>query len=155
MTDTKSCDEAIRLDATRKSVASIADECLRRDIMHFVHGCEACLTNGEVHLALDCAQTVVTTAVALNRTISPEVTVAILEGLVKDSEGSATALRRGLGFKKTRDAKCDIISGTPIGSSQCISKLHSTCYTLGSGSGCGGTSGFQFVWDAELAVAVG
>ncbi|MCH9000503.1 MAG: hypothetical protein IID48_19885 [Proteobacteria bacterium] len=147
---TKSCDDKISLDATRKAVGSIKDECIRRDIMHFVLGAEACLDHGEIYVALDCVKTVVTTVVALNRTISPEVTAGILEGLIEDSEGKATALRRGFGFTKYKDEKCDIIGGTPIGSSQCISQLRSTCYTFSSGSGCGGTSGFQFVWDSAI-----
>ena len=71
----------------------------------------------EVYVALDCVRTIVTTTVALERTLSPEVATGILSSLVKDSQTSALALRRGLGFTKNFDEKCDIKKGTPIGSS--------------------------------------
>ena len=100
-------------------------------------GREICLEYEEVYVALDCVRTIVTTTVALERTLSPEVATGILSGLVKDSQTSALALRRGLGFTKNFDEKCDIKKGTPIGSSTQFSKPNSVCYTLSSGSGCG------------------
>ena len=79
----------------------------------------------------------------------PEVTLGILDGLVEDSERTAPALRRGLGFEKNFESKCDIKEGAPFGSSTCVDAKDSVCYTLSSGSGCRGPSGhFHFVWDA-------
>jgi hypothetical protein len=142
-----STDNKIALDATRKAIGAIRDFRIKEDLLHFVSGAEVCLEHQEVHLAFDCLRTVVTTVVALNRTLTPEVTVGILDGLLEDSQTRATALRRGLGFTKTENTKCDIKAGTPIGSSTCVSQRDSTCYTLDSGSGCGGPSGFRFVWE--------
>lgn len=139
-----------KLQATREALADVKDPSIREDLLRFVKGAEICLEYEEVYVALDCVRTIVTTTVALERTLSPEVATGILSGLVKDSQTSALALRRGLGFTKNFDEKCDIKKGTPIGSSTCVSKPNSVCYTLSSGSGCGGTSGFQFVWEVAL-----
>ena len=156
MTDSYSRTEKIVLEATRKAIDAIEDSCIKRDIMHFVAGAEVCLELQEVHLALDCVSTVVTTVVALNRTISPEVTVGVLDGLHEDSETTAKALRRGLGFTSNKDQKCGVKDAEPggggAGKSTCVSDPGGKCYTFGSGSGCGGTSGFQFVWEAALKV---
>lgn len=141
-----------RLPATGAAVARIEHEGIRADLQRFVEGAENCLDHDEVPLALDAVRTIVATAVALDRTIGPEVTLGILDGLIADSERTALALRRGLGFTKNFDSKCDIKTGTPPGSSTCVDSKNATCYTLDSGSGCGGTSGrFQFVWDVQQA----
>ena len=138
-----------RLPATRSAIRRIEHEGIRADLERFAAGAEACLAADEIPLALDAVRTIVTTVVALDRTIGPEVAIGILDGLGDDSEGTALALRRGLGFTKNYDSKCDIQSGTPIGSSGCVDSKNSVCYTLSSGSGCGGSSGrFQFVWEA-------
>ena len=148
-------DNKISLDATRKAIRAIRDRRIKESLLHFVSGAEACLEHQEIHWASDCVRTVVTTVVALNRSISPEVIVGILDGLLEDSETKATALRRALGFTKSQNARCDIKSGTPIGSSSCVSARNSSCYVLDGGSGCGSSSGggftgFQFVWEAAL-----
>lgn len=137
-----------RLPATRSAIQLIEHSGIRAAIERFADGAEACLAADEIPLALDAVRTIVTTVVALDQTIGPEVTLGILDGLGDDSEQTAVALRRGLGFTKNDDSKCDIRSGTPIGSSGCVDSKNSTCYTLDSGSGCGGSSGrFQFVWE--------
>jgi hypothetical protein len=140
-------DSRVSLDATRKALGAIRDFRIREDLLHFVSGAEVCLEHQEVCLALDCLRTVVTTVVALNRTLTPEITTGVLDGLLADSGTTAVPLRRGLGFTKNENMKCDIKTGTPIGSSSCVAQTNSTCYTLDSGSGCGGTSGFRFVWE--------
>lgn len=140
-----------RLLATRAAVGRIEHAGIRADVERFVQGAEVCLHYEEVPLALDAVRTVVATVVALDRTIGPEVTLGILDGLVEDSQRTALALRRGLGFEKNFESKCDIKEG-PFGSSTCVDAEDSVCYTLSSGSGCGGPSGhFQFVWDAGVA----
>lgn len=140
-----------RLSATRSAVGKIEHAGIRADLERFVVGAEVCLHYEEVPLALDAVGTIVATVVALDRTIGPEVTLGILDGLVEDSQRTALALRRGLGFDKNFESRCDIKEGTPPGSSTCVDAEDSVCYTLSSGSGCGGTSGrFQFVWDAGV-----
>jgi hypothetical protein len=142
-----------RLSATRAAVGKIAHTDIRADLERFVAGAEVCLEFEEVPLALDAVRTIVSTVVALDRTIGPEVTLGILDGLIEDSESTALALRRGLGFEKNFESKCDIKEGTPPGSSTCVDAENSVCYTLDSGSGCGGTSGsFRFVWDVASVV---
>jgi hypothetical protein len=118
-----------------------------------VAGVEVCIQHQEIHLAFDAVRTVVTTVIALDRTITPDVTVAILDGLVEDAQNQAIALQRGLGFTKNFDSKCDIKSGTGPGTSTCVDSRNSTCYTLSSGTGCGGTSGFRFVWELSRSIA--
>lgn len=144
--------EKARLPATRSAVNRIREPAIREDIERFVSGAEFCLEHNENHLALDAVRTVVTTVVALDRTISPEVAAAILDGLTEDAANGAVALQRGLGFTKNQNMKCDIQSGTGPGTSRCVARRNSTCYTLDSGSGCGGTSGFRFVWEVGLLV---
>lgn len=142
------------LEATRRAVDAIEDSRIQRDIMHFVAGAEACLELEEIYLALDCVRTVVTTVVALNRTITPEVTVGVLNGLLEDSETTAKVLRRGLGYTNSKDKKCDVKDAAPggggAGTSTCVSNPGGQCITFSTGSGCGGTTGFQFVWEAAL-----
>lgn len=150
MTEPTIRDERIRLTSTRKALGRIRDAAIRADLERVVAGAEVCLAHREFFLAFDAVRTVVTTVVALHRTISPEATAGVLDGLLDDSKHGAIALQRGLGFTKTTDSKCDIKTGSPIGSSSCVSQKDSTCYTLDSGSGCGGTSGFHFVWEAAL-----
>lgn len=144
--------EKVDLPATRRAVGRIRDAAIREDVMRFVSGAEVCLEHREVYLAFDAVKTIVTTVVALDRTISPEVATGVLDGLVEDSAGQAIALRRGLGFTKNENQKCDIQPGTGPGTSVCVAKRRSTCYTLDSGSGCGGTSGFRHVWDLARQV---
>lgn len=136
------------LSATRSAIARIEHPGIRGDLERFVDGAEVCLESQEIFLAIDAVRTVVSTAIALDRTIGPDVTLGILDGLTQDTETKALALQRGLGFTKTPNSKCDIKKGTPPGSSTCVSAQNSTCYTLDSGSGCGSTSGrFEFVWE--------
>ena len=143
-----------RLSATRSAIGQIEHAGIRADLERFVIGAEACLEYEEVPLALDAVRTIVSTVVALDRTIGADVTLGILDGLVADSEQTALALRRGLGFTKNFESMCDIKEGTPPGSSTCVDAQDSVCYTLNSGSGCGGTSGkFQFVWEAAEAAS--
>jgi hypothetical protein len=139
-----------KLEATRNAIDAIKNGSIRDDLLRFVTGAEVCLHHEETYLAFDCVRTIVTTVVALDRTLSSEVAAGVLDGLVKDSQAKAVVLRRALGFNKEFDAKCDIKPGTPIGSSSCVSSTNSVCYTLSSGSGCGGPSGFHFVWEVAL-----
>jgi hypothetical protein len=142
------------LSLTRSALAKIQQEGIRADLERFVDGAEACLAADEIFLALDAVRTIVSTVVALDRTIGPNVTLGILDGLDEDSESAALALRRGLGYTKSTESKCDIKTGTPPGSSTCISAKNSVCYTLDSGSGCGSTgTRFQFVWDVSQVIA--
>lgn len=136
------------LARTRRAIARVEHEGIRADLVRFIDGAETCLNAGEVYLAIDAVKMVVTTVVALDRTLGPEVTYGILDGLSEDSESSAMALRWGLGYTSTKNSKCDIKPFTPPGSSSCVSARNSTCYTLDSGSGCGSSSGrFEFVWE--------
>ena len=151
MTSSYTTEKEPELVATRRALRAIRNPEIRDDLCHFISGAETCLRAQEIHLALDAVRSVVCAVVALNRTISSEVAVRILDGLLEDSEKGAVALRRGLGFTKNKNEKCDIKSGTPIGSSSCVSSPNSTCYTFSGGSGCGGTSGFQFVWESRYA----
>ena len=142
-----------RLSATRAAVGNITHTGIRADLERFVGGAEVCLEYDEIPLALDAVRTIVSTVIALDRTIGPEVTLGILDGLLEDSGTTALSLRRGLGFEKNFESKCDIKEGTPPGSSTCVDAEDSVCYTLDSGSGCGGTSGsFRFVWDVASIV---
>lgn len=137
-----------QLSAMRLAIARIKHEGIRADLGRFVDGAEACLESSEIFLALDAVRTIVSAVVALDRTIGPEVALGILDGLTEDSQQTAVALQRGLGFTSTKNSKCNIKSGTPPGSSTCVAATNSTCYTLNSGSGCGSTSTrFQFVWE--------
>jgi hypothetical protein len=140
-------DTRVSLDATRKALGAIRDFRIRDDLLRFVSGAEVCIEHNEIYLAHDCVRMVVTTVVALSRTLTPEVSIGVLDGLVADSGTTLIALRRALGFTKNENSKCDIKAGTPIGSSVCVSSPGSTCYTLDSGSGCGGSSGFRFAWE--------
>lgn len=140
------------LGTTRGAIEQIEQETIRSDLLRFVSGAELCLQHQEVPLALDCVRTIATTVMALERTLTAEVVAEVLGAIEQDSQTTAQALRRGLGFTKHHDAKCDIKPGTPIGSSPCLAKQNSVCYTLSSGSGCGGPSGFQFVWEVARAV---
>jgi hypothetical protein len=143
-----------QLAATRSAIAKIEHEGIRADLERFVAGAEVCLESREMFLALDSVRTIVSTVVALDRTIGPDVTLGILDGLTQDSEQTAIALQRGLGFTSTKNSKCDIKKGTPPGSSTCVAATNSTCYTLDSGSGCGSTSTrFQFVWEVAEVIA--
>ena len=144
---------SFRLSATRTALRGVKSRQIRKDLRRFVAGAERCLEHQEVHVALDAVRSLVTTVIALDRTLTPNVTLAILDGLVEDSTNEAIALQRGLGFTKNFDSKCDIKSGTPIGSSTCVDSKNSTCYTLDSGSGCGGTSGFRFIWERASVLA--
>src|SRR5262249_41417690 len=83
MTDSCDCSKGsiISLGTTRKAIGAIRDFRTKEDLLHFVSGAEVCLEHQEVYLACDCLRTVVTTVVALNRTLTPEVTVGILDGL--------------------------------------------------------------------------
>ena len=136
------------LERTRAAVAKVDHEGIRADLMRFVDGTENCLRAGEIYFAFEAVKMIVTTVVALDRTIGSDITFAILDALSGDSESSATALRRGLGYTSTPNAKCDIRPFSPPGSSTCVAARNSTCYTLDSGSGCGSSSGrFQFAWD--------
>lgn len=131
------------------ALGKIAHAGIRADLERFVVGAETCLEYEEVPLALDAVRTIVSVVIALDRTIGPEATLGILDGLSEDSQRTALAMRRGLGFTKNFESKCDIKTGTPPGSSTCVDAKNSVCYTLDSGSGCGGTSGrFRFVWEA-------
>ena len=142
------------LARTRRAIGNVEHEGIRSDLIRFIDGAETCLKANEVYLAIDAVKMVVTTVVALDRTIGPAVTFGILDGLSEDSESTATALRWGLGYTSTRNAKCDIKPFTPPGSSSCVSARNSTCYTLDSGSGCGSSSGrFEYVWEVA-AVAL-
>lgn len=152
MSPSKSGQTKVSLAATRTALDRIREPAIREDLLRFVTGAEFCLQYRENYLALDAVKTLVTTIVALDRTITPEVTAAILDGLVDDSANGAVALQRGLGFTKNEGMKCDIVSGTGPGSSRCVASRKSTCYTLDSGSGCGGTSGFRFVWEAAMRI---
>jgi len=136
------------LGATRAALAKIEHDGIRHDLERFLEGAERCLHHEEVPLALDAVRTIVSTVVALDRTIGPDVAMGVLDGLAADSKSTAQSLRMGLGFTRNEDSKCDIRSGTPIGSSSCVDAKNSICYTLSSGSGCGSTSTrFQFVWE--------
>jgi hypothetical protein len=107
MTNSCNCnkDDKITLDATRKALGAIRDFRIKEDLLYFVSGAEVCLEHSEMHLAIDCVRTVVTTVVALNRTLSPEVTLGVLDGLVEDSQTMVTRLRQGLGSTKTENAQ--------------------------------------------------
>jgi len=149
MAEVKSKHGSRRLPATHRAIQLIEHTSIRADLERFLQGAEACLASEQIPLALDAVRTIVSTVVALDRTIGPDVAIGILDGLRDDSQQTALALRLGLGFTRNEDSKCDIRSGTPIGSSGCVDSKDSVCYTLSSGSGCGGTSGrFQFVWEA-------
>jgi len=139
------------LRMTRTALAAIEHEHIRKDLERFVDGAEKCLAADEIVLALDAVRTVVTTVVALDRTLGHDVAIGILDGLRLDSQETAVALQRGLGYTSKDNSKCDIRPGTPIGSSSCAAAKNSTCYTLDSGSGCGSSSTrFQFVWEDAM-----
>ncbi len=142
------------LPRTRIAIGRIEHDGIRADLERFIDGAEVCLEAAEISLALDAVRTIVSTVVALDRTIGPEVTLDILDGLTDDSEQTALPLRRGLGFTKDFESKCDIKKGTPPGSSTCVDAKNSACYTLDSGSGCGSTSTrFQFVCEVEMVAS--
>lgn len=96
-----SYDKVNTLQASRDAIGKVRDASVRDDLLRFIGGAEICLANGEVVVALDCVRTVVTTVVALSRTLTPEVAVQVLDGLLEDSEERAVMLRRGLGFSKS------------------------------------------------------
>lgn len=147
MSQDKHSSGKVALDATRKALAAVHDPAIRDDLLHVISGVETCLAHEHMYLSIQYARAVTSAVFVLRRTLSPAIAVGILDGLQYDSETSARALQRGLGFTKNFDERCKI-SGGPIGSSTCVEQKNSTCYQADGGTGCGGPSGFHFVFEA-------
>ena len=128
---------------TRRAVAKIKEPSIRNDFAEMVDGIEFCFAKRKKRAALSCANIVLGMAVGLNRTISPRVAAGILDGLLKD--GKQDALFRRMDLDEHKDQKCD------VDSSQCVPKKGAKCFNYGGIPGCGGGSGFSFLWSRSLA----
>lgn len=136
---------------TRDAIAAVRDDNLRRDLQSLLAGLEFGLESQERYgVARWCARTIGSVAFALHRTLSADVSMAIVDAL-SDESAAFDFLARQIGYDKQKDAACDIIPGTPTGSSYCISKLGSSCVTIEGSSGCGtvrdGANSVAFIWE--------
>ena len=141
------------LSLTRNAVMAIENPALREDFLHFLEGAEYCYAVGEVQMAVECMRNMLAATVVLNRSVGPDVALGVIDGVLEDTRSTARAMRGAFGFDKNYDEKCDIKPGTPIGSSSCVTSKGSTCYTIGGAGGCGGSSGFRFVWESRYRLA--
>jgi len=124
------------LAATRKAIARIEYSALRGDFLSLAAGAEFGIATRKKAMAAACMNRLVVLAFAVNRTISPRLAVAVLDGLTRDARRFAI----GLDLRTRKKRRC--VVGDDIGSSGC--KLGgSVCYTIVGQPGCGGPSGFH------------
>ena len=95
----------VDLNRIRKAIQLIECMELRRDYHNLVVGAEIAIQYQNERLAVFCLNSLVTTTIAINQTISTEVAVCVLDAVLDDVEEHAVALRGSLGFTKTKDAK--------------------------------------------------
>ncbi len=138
----------ITLGRTRAAIGRTENTSIREDFLAFVAGAEIALANALAPLATHAMRSLATLAIGLRRTLGPATAEAILNGLWEDCFDDAPAMLAELGYRKSRNARCDIRPGTPVGSSVCAPADNATCYTIADGSGCLSTRGATFVWEA-------
>jgi hypothetical protein len=126
-----------RLDETRAAIERIEDADLRRDFLVLVDGAETGIRYGRREIAVGSASRIANTAIALNRTLTAEIAIGVLDGLWADTEAQAIAyIRPSLGFRKQDEHFCTIEPGTPVGSTVCDPSVVCSCYELEDTSGC-------------------
>jgi len=121
---------------TTKAIRKIKQPSIRRDFTEMLAGVEYCLAKRQKRFARTCVRTLVGMAVGLNRTISPSITVSILDGLMEDGKNDPS-LTAGL-IDKHKNMGC--ING------ECQSQTSSTCIEIIGAPGCGNERGFLFPW---------
>jgi hypothetical protein len=141
----------ITLGRTRAAIGRAEISTVREDLLVFAGGAETALNNDLSRLAVAALRSIGALAVGLRKTLGPAIAEAILDGLWEDCFDHAPAMLAELGYRKSRDARCDIRPGKPVGSSSCEPADNSTCYTLADGSGCLSSRGATFVWEAVAA----
>ena len=132
----------VELSATRESVGRIGNPEIRQEYSTFVETIEHGFKTGDRKFAKNSIEAFETVVFYLNRTITPELSAEILDGLSEDTKD--TALRRKGGKKNMR-------CGT--WGRRCVSARNWECWEVGS-NGCvakGPAREIAFSWPAVLA----